>query len=505
MFTKMGSADSDKLSNNEKATIDHVEDVLPQYTDKEYNRLKRKVDKYLLPLMWLCHGLQQVDKACVGTQATFGLREDTGLVGQQFSWLTTVFYLTYMCFEIPSIILLQRYSMGRILSVYIVCWGFVVLSIGFAQNFVHLVTLRALQGMFECSISPGFLLVVGTWYTTREHPSRSLVFQSGYAGVSIITDSINYGIGTVTDKHPDFQAWRYMSFFLGGLTIVVGLSCFLLLGTPSEVRWLSTEEKKIATARILSNNTGHDRTGIKDWKWGQVRECLGDPIFWVAGANAFLGSVPNGALTAFSGILTTSYGFTNLQNILLNIPKMIFSVLFFISIGLLVTRKKGFRLWTMAFSCLPPIAGFLIMALLPNEPQYKWTKWGGLFMTSTYITGTFFSWSLIPSNIAGRTKRTVVSSITFVGYCVGNMTGTQIFQAKDAPRYIPGTIGCVTCLGLQMLMILLWRSILVMRNRRRDAEMRELGMSEEDRDKAGLEMGERDHTDFENPYFRYVT
>ncbi|KAI0122569.1 MFS general substrate transporter [Daldinia grandis] len=500
----MGSDDSVKSSNDDKVAIDHKEGLPPQYTDEEYNRLKRKVDRYLLPLMWLCHGLQQVDKACVGTQATFGLREDTGLVGQQFSWLTTVFYITYMCFEIPSVILLQRYAMGRILSIYIVCWGFVVLSIGFAQNFVHLVTLRALQGAFECCISPGFLLIIGTWYTTREHPSRSLVFQSGYAGVNLVTESINYGIGTVTYKNPNFEAWRYMSYFLGSLTIVAGLSCFLLLGTPSEVRWLSAEEKKIATARILSNNTGHDKTGIKGWKWEQVRECLVDPVFWIAGANAFLGAVPNGVLTAFSGILTTSYGFTNLQNILLNIPKMLFLLLFFLAIGPLVTRKKNLRLWVMALSQFPPIAGFLVIALLPNEPRYKWTKWSGILMTSPYIVGTFFAWSLIPSNVAGRTKRTVVSSITFVGYCVGNMVGTQIFQAKDAPRYIPGTIGCVICLGIQMLLILLWRVVLVMRNRRRDRRMMELGISEEDSIKAGLEMGEQDHTDFENPYFRYV-
>lgn len=53
--------------------------------------------------------------------------------------------------------------------------------------------------------------------------------------------------------------------------------CLFLLGTPSEVRWLSPEEKKMARARIMANNTGHDRTGRKTWKWKQVRECLADP------------------------------------------------------------------------------------------------------------------------------------------------------------------------------------------------------------------------------------
>lgn len=84
-----------------------------QYTKEELHKLKRKVDRYLLPLMWLCYGIQQTDKTSLGTQAIFGLREDTHLVGQQYSWLTTIFYITYMIFEFPSNIVLQRYKMGR--------------------------------------------------------------------------------------------------------------------------------------------------------------------------------------------------------------------------------------------------------------------------------------------------------------------------------------------------------------------------------------------------------
>ena len=77
----------------------------------------------------------------------------------------------------------------------------------------------------------------------------------------------------------------------------------------------------MANTRIMSNNTGHDRTGIKRRKWEQARECLVDPCvslclprmilfdiiimchnlpqFWFAGLNAFLSSVPNGGLTTF--------------------------------------------------------------------------------------------------------------------------------------------------------------------------------------------------------------
>ncbi|KAI0018646.1 MFS general substrate transporter [Xylariomycetidae sp. FL0641] len=479
-------------------------DAASEYTDEQYKQLKRKIDRYLLPLMWLCYGIQQTDKTSLGTQATFGLQEDTGLHGQQYSWLTTIFYITYLLCEFPSNFLLQRYMMGRTLACYMIAWGFVVLSIGFAQNFRHLIALRALQGVFECCISPGFVLVIGSWYTTREHASRSLVFQSANAGFGVIASLILYGIGTVSYSREGFESWRYMSYFLGGLTVLTGSACLLLLGTPSEVRWLTPGERRMANARILGNNTGHDKTGVKTWKWAQARECLVDPCFWFAGINAFLSSVPNGGITTFSGIINVGFGFSNLQVILLDIPRNVISVLWFVFIGMVTSRKSGLRLYFMMFSVVPPFIGFIMMSLLPNEEQYKWTKWGGYVMTVPFVVALFLAWTLIPSNVAGRTKRTLTSSFSFVGYCVGNMVGSQIFSAEDAPRYLRGTIGCATCFGLEFLLLVVWRLTLVLRNRRRARALREQGVGEEERAARARECGARDCTDFENPYFRYT-
>ncbi|KAI8623157.1 MFS general substrate transporter [Xylariaceae sp. FL1651] len=493
-----------EISDRASVAVGDVQDgTVPVHSEEQYKKLKRKIDRYLLPLMWLCYGIQQSDKTSLGIQATFGLREDTGLVGQQYPWLTTIFYLAYIVFEFPSNFILQRYWMGRTLSCYMISWGIVVLSVGFAQNFTHLATLRALQGLFECCISPGFILIIGSWYTTREHASRSLVFQSANAGFGIISNLILYGIGSSQSLHgPGFQPWRYMSYYLGSLTILTGTTCLLLLGTPSEVRWLSPEEKKMAQTRIMTNNTGHDRTAVKTWKWKQVRECLVDPCFWFAGINAFLSSVPNGGLTTFNAIINTGFGFSNLQVILLDIPRNVISVVYFIIIGIVCSKWKNLRMYFMMFSVIPPFIGFIILSLLPNEPQYKWTKWGGYVMTVTSVIALFLAWTLIPSNVAGRTKRTLTSSFTFVGYCVGNIVGSQIFNYKDAPRYIPGTVGCAVSFGIEFLVLVTWRLTLVLRNRRRDKQLREQGLTEEDRIAKAKLLGEQDYTDFENPYVR---
>ena len=121
------SSDTPDVAEGELVAIDKDGnvDVIREtdYTEAEYKKLLRKIDRYLLPLMWFCYGIQQTDKTAIGTQAIFGLIEDTNLVGQQYSWLTTIFYLTYLAGEFPSNFLLQRWSIGKSLSIYMLCWG----------------------------------------------------------------------------------------------------------------------------------------------------------------------------------------------------------------------------------------------------------------------------------------------------------------------------------------------------------------------------------------------
>lgn len=111
---------------------------------------------------------------------------------------------------------------------------------------------------------------------------------------------------------------------------------------------------------------------------------------------------------------------------------------------------------------------------------------------------------LVTSNVAGGTKRTVVSSLTLIAYCVGNMAGAQVFRTKDAPRYVGGTVACSACFGGQILVIIGWRCWYVYENRRRSRALAESGLSQEEQERQGRELGEQDTTDRKNPYFRYA-
>lgn len=114
---------------------------------------------------------------------------------------------------------------------------------------------------------------------------------------------------------------------------------------------------------------------------------------------------------------------------------LVVSLCLFLIVGIYTRRVANRRLYVMASSVITPFIGLIALSMIPNEPQNMWTKWGMYLITVPYVLALFLAWTLIPSNVAGRTKKTIISSATFLGYCVGNMAGSQIFKQADAPRY----------------------------------------------------------------------
>ncbi|KAK0434505.1 MFS general substrate transporter [Armillaria borealis] len=424
--------------SKEGTTLDDVPlaTASAEYTPQQYKKLKRKVDYYLLPLLWLCYGLQDADRAVLSPMSVFRLREDTGLValenGQD-----------------------------------VMCMGIVMLCIGFglAKDFTQLVALRFLLGIFQCCIGSGFILIIGCWYTRNEHSSRSLVFLSSGVGVGSIIDLILYGIGTLEYRSKDIQAWRYMAYVShihfakiyrltylvlsssAHVTIFVGIVCFHFLGSPSEVSWLTKEEKRMANVRILENQSGHDRTGISAWKWYQARECLTDPCFYFTAIVVFL-------------------------------TARLFKEFYF-------TFLKIWHPWSYIFLLDLYVAFLSVEHNESNGPE------------------TSYRLRKLRSGQNGRLVRLhIISSYLndFPSYCAGSMCGSQIFRQKDAPTYKPGLIGCGVCFAIELLVIIAWRATLVLRNRRRVKATVTDGLTQEEKLMQGKINGESDMTDFENPH-----
>ncbi|KAF9883409.1 hypothetical protein FE257_003492 [Aspergillus nanangensis] len=479
-------------------------DVVAEYSDEYYRKLLWKIDLWLLPLMWVCYGTQQTDKTSLSVQAVFGIREDTGLVGEQYNWLSTVFYLSYMVGEAPGNWLMQKCHTGKFLSIVIVLWGVVVLCIAFAKNFAHLMVLRTFQGLLECTISPTFMLITGAWYTSQEHTLRSLIWGTSNAGMNILAGLSMYGIGLHAEKHPGgLAAWKGISFLLGALTITCGIIVWFILGTPREVRWLNEEEKRAAIARVVSNQTGSDREKRSEFKWEQVWITLKDPQTYFFFFVTIINALPNGANTTFSKLIWKSFGFTPLETLLKgSTPYYCVSICWFLIVGYITLKKPNLRFLMMMCSLVPAFSGMMALAFLPQDSM-KWLRWGMYILQVFGSLPGLMIWTFLPSNVAGRTKKTVTATIIFIAYCVGNAVGAQMFVASDAPKYIKGLTACAVLYCVEFCSMASWRFYYIWENGRRAKAIREQGISEEESLRLGKANAEADMTDRENIHFKY--
>lgn len=132
-------------------------------------------------------------------------------------------------------------------------------------------------------------------------------------------------------------------------------------------------------------------------------------------------------------------------------------------------------------------------------------------------------WTLLPSNVAGRTKKSVTSTILLIAYCAGNTIGAQVFQDKDAPMYIPAIVICAVMYAAEFVLMVAWRfycksdpagvprdtnrsidhRVDQWENRRRAALIADMGLTAEESLHQGRLNAESDMTDYENVHFKY--
>jgi hypothetical protein len=59
---------------------------------QEARRVLRKIDWHVMPLLMGSYMLQYLDKSSINFASVFGLQDGTGLVGQDYAWLSSIFY-----------------------------------------------------------------------------------------------------------------------------------------------------------------------------------------------------------------------------------------------------------------------------------------------------------------------------------------------------------------------------------------------------------------------------
>lgn len=216
-------------------------------------RTIRKVTVRLLPFLILLYVIAYLDRVNFGF-AALEMNSALGLTSEVFGFLSGIFFIGYLFFELPSNLILQKTGARIWIARILVSWGIVVIITAFASNAFELAALRFILGVAEAGFFPGILLYLTYWFREKEQ-ARAVAYLMAALSISSI---IGAPVSTwILDSIHWFgmDGWRWL-FVLEGLpAVILGVvTLWYLTDRPEHASWLTKDEQEWLTAEIAQEN-----------------------------------------------------------------------------------------------------------------------------------------------------------------------------------------------------------------------------------------------------------
>jgi MFS family permease len=366
--------------------------------------------------------------------------------------------------EYPTTILIARLPTAKYLCLNTFFWGIVVAMTAVCTNFGGLMTVRFLLGVAEATITPGFMFLTSTWYTRDEIPVRIGIWFAGNSIGGLCSSLLAFGVGHIDDQ---VRPWRWIYIILGICTFLWAIPIYFFLPDKiSEAKFLTPEERQIAADRVIIAGTGS--TEHSHWRLDQVKECLIDPKTWLIFSIELLTQMPNGGTQSFSNIVIQTFGFTNLQSTLINIPYSVLTASIITGTGWLAGRYQTLNCLLIITVVIPCVVGAAIISQRDSVPHG--VQLFAYFLLSSGPAAMPLNMSLVQSNYRGVTKRMTMTAMLFVAYCTGNIAGPHFFRKGEAPHYGTAFRAIMICYSMVVVLALTLRFYLRWLNLKRTRE-----------------------------------
>ncbi|ODV83729.1 hypothetical protein CANARDRAFT_9292 [[Candida] arabinofermentans NRRL YB-2248] len=427
-------ADIEKAHNAVINVTSHTPSEYVDYTPEEEKAVVRKIDLYVLPFMCFVFFSQYLDKQSLSYAAIFGLKTDLKLVGDQYSWLTSGFYLAQLASQFVYMYLLSKFPIKVITGVCILIWAGVCMCLAAPNSFGGFMAVRALLGFFEGCVSPSFVIVTSVYYKKSEHYLRTAAWISCNAITQVIASYIFYGLG-LHEANLKLSAWKCGFLVCGGITFASGFLFYFMIPThPGKAWFLNERQREIAVHRILAES---DRGEKDSWDWEQVKECSTDWLTWATFWFGFLTTVTSGPII-FSTLMINDFGYDKFKTLEYSSPSGAVQLLF-IWIGVfMVWLFPKQRCYVVMILALVPLAGSIMLFRMRTYSGWGVIVggWLGSCITSFYS----ILLSLSASNVRGNTKKAVVNNVYYVGYALAAIIYPQWWNYSKDPTYKNGLI-----------------------------------------------------------------
>ena len=171
-----------------------------------------KYQNRVLAMLALLSIITYIDRVCIAVAGP-RMQEDLGISPQAWGWVTSVFFLSYSAFEIPSGVLGDRIGPRRVLTRIVVWWSAFTSLTGLVASYPLLLLVRFCFGIGEAGAYPNASTVIARWIPSQ-HRARAwgivwMTAQVGAASAPLLVVPIQARYG-----------WRASFFVFGVLGVI---------------------------------------------------------------------------------------------------------------------------------------------------------------------------------------------------------------------------------------------------------------------------------------------
>jgi ACS family tartrate transporter-like MFS transporter len=223
-------------------------------------RTRRRVTLRLMPYLMLVYLFAYIDRANISV-AKLKMQGDLGFDDSLIGFGAGIFFVGYFLLEVPSTLIVERWSARKLLSLIMIVWGVVATASGFIQTRQQFVVLRFILGAAESGFFPGVIVYLSHWYRFEDRAraktyfmmTQPLAILTGFAVSRFILETVHW---------QGLASWRWVFILEGIPPVLLGLFSFLYLtDRPGDAHWLSQDEKDWLTAALTEEAREREAAG----------------------------------------------------------------------------------------------------------------------------------------------------------------------------------------------------------------------------------------------------